>query len=125
MDEPERLGHVDRRARAGLQTRPRGAAELLLDGVPQVVQQVEAVAHLPRLRRAFGGAAGVQAASVAADQLDLRAPAEPAGGRCGGPVRQDVEDLATLQVDDDRPVGRSLAPAQSSMPTTRADAAPA
>ncbi len=38
-------------------------------------------------------------------------PPEPVGGRFSGPILQDIENLATLQVHHDRPVGCALPPA--------------
>ncbi len=56
MNETRRFGKVDRPARRNQETRTLGAAELLFNGVPQILQQVEAVGHLPSLWRPSGGA---------------------------------------------------------------------
>ena len=47
--ETGRFEKVDRPARLNLETRTRGAAELRFNGVPQILQQVEAVSDLPCL----------------------------------------------------------------------------
>jgi hypothetical protein len=72
---------VDRPVRRNLETRTRGAAELLFNGVPQILQQVEAVSHLPCLWRPSGGTVRVQTATVTADQFNRQTPPKPAGGR--------------------------------------------
>ena len=81
MNETGRFGKLDHPARRNLEARTRGAAELLFDGVPKILQQMEAVGHLPRLWRPSGGTLRVQTATVTADHLDGRVPLEPAGGR--------------------------------------------
>ena len=77
----------------------------------RILQQVEAVGRLLRLRRPLRAALRVKTATVTAHHFNRRMPPEPVGGRFGRPIRQDVENLATLQVDHDRPVGGALPPA--------------
>ena len=48
---------------------PRSAAQLLLDGLPEVLQQMEAVGHLLGLRRALASAFRVETAAIPADDL--------------------------------------------------------
>jgi hypothetical protein len=50
-------------------------------------------------------------ATVTAHHFNRRMPPEPVGGRFGRPIRQDIENLTTPQVDHDRPVGGALPPA--------------
>ena len=51
MNETGRFRKVDRPARLNLTAGRLCAAELLFDGVPQILQQVEAIGCLLRLRR--------------------------------------------------------------------------
>ena len=81
MNETGRFEKVDRPARRNLETRTRGAAELLFNGVPQILQQVEAVSYLPCLWRPSGSTMRVQTATVTADEFNRQTPLEPAGGR--------------------------------------------
>ena len=55
---PKTYGLLHRPARRNVETRTLGAAELPFNGVPQILQQVEAVGHLPSLWRPSGGALG-------------------------------------------------------------------
>ncbi|WP_331937302.1 hypothetical protein [Methylosinus sp.] len=55
----------------------RSAAELLLNRLAQVLDQMKPVGDLARLRRAARRPLGVEAASVAADDLDLWTTGEP------------------------------------------------
>src|SRR4051812_2953704 len=72
---------------------------------------MEAVSDLPRLRCSLTRALQLQAAAVAANDLDLAMLLEPARRRIRRAVREQVDDLPLLQVHDDRSVGPSLAPA--------------
>lgn len=87
------------------------AAQLLLDALAQVLQQVEAIGDLSRLRGTLSSALGVEPAAVAADDLDLGTLAEPSRGAVGGAIRQQVDDFTPLQVDDQRSVATALDPA--------------
>ena len=57
------------RRRQGLPRGPRSAAQLLLDRLTEVLQQVEAIGHLIGLRRALASTPGVETASIPADDL--------------------------------------------------------
>ncbi len=63
------------------QQRTRGkpccTAELRLNGLAQVLQDMKTVGDLSRLRRAFPRALGERPAAIAADNLDARMPLEP------------------------------------------------
>jgi hypothetical protein len=67
------------------------AHERALEHLDQVLEEVEAVGHLDRLRRAAPDALGVRPGTVAAHDLELGMSAEPGGERRRGAVRQEVE----------------------------------
>jgi len=81
MNEARRFREVDRPARPNLQTRSRGTAELLFNGVSQILDQVEAVGHLPSFLRTSSGTLRIKTAAVTADDFDRRMLSQPAGGR--------------------------------------------
>ena len=56
--------------RRGLPCGPRGAAQLLLDRLPEVLQQVEAIGHLLGPRRALASTFRVETAAIPADDLN-------------------------------------------------------
>src|SRR5271157_1517721 len=72
---------------------------------------MEAVSDLPRLRRALSRALRIQTAAVTADDFDLRMPAKPFGCPGGCAIRQHIDNLAPLQVNDNGPVSATLSPA--------------
>jgi hypothetical protein len=53
------------------------AAELSRDGLPQVLQQVEAISDLARLWCALTGRVRIEAIAIATDDLDFRMLPEP------------------------------------------------
>ena len=101
---------VDVRWQQGASGGPGRAAELRLNGLAQVLQNMEAVGDLTRLRRAFMRALGKRTAAIAADDLDVRMPLEPVRCRARGTIRQKVDHLPPLQVHDDGPISGALAP---------------
>ena len=70
MDETGRFRKVDRPAKLSLRARRLGAAELLFDGLPQILQQVEAVGRLLRLRRTLYAALRIKTATVSAHHFN-------------------------------------------------------
>jgi hypothetical protein len=56
---------------------PRGAAQLLLDRVPEVLQQVEAIGHLLGPRRALASAFRLETATIPADDLNTGMLTQP------------------------------------------------
>ena len=101
---------VDVRGQQGASGGPGRAAELRLNGLAQVLQNMEAVGDLPRLRRAFMRALGERTAAIAADHLDVRMPLEPVRCRARRTIRQKIDHLSPLQVHDDGPISGALAP---------------
>ena len=90
---------------------PVGAAHLLLDRLPQILQQMEAIGNLPRLWCAFPRALRIKATTIAADNLDLRVLAEPHGCRRGRAIRKHVDNFAPFEIHHDRSVVHALEPA--------------
>jgi hypothetical protein len=86
------------------------AAELSLNGLAEVLQQMKAIGDLPCLRRALTRGVRIEASSVAADHLHFRMILEPTGRGRRRAIRQQVHHLATLQVHDDRAVVGALPP---------------
>src|SRR5580704_5723290 len=71
---------------------------------------MESVSDLPRLGRTLARALCIQAAAIAADDFDLRMLAKPLGCPGSRAIRQHLDNLAPLQVDDDSPVSATLSP---------------
>jgi len=88
-----------------------GAAQLGLDRFPQVLQEMESVSDLPRLRRALSCALRIKTAAIAADEFDLGVLTEPFGCSGGCAILQHIDNLAPLQVDNNGPVSPALSPA--------------
>jgi hypothetical protein len=86
------------------------AAQLLFDGLPQVLYQVETVSHLPCLRRALPGRLGIEAAPVSTDNLDGGMFRQPGCRRLGGTILQHVDDFPTFKIHHDGSVPGSLQP---------------
>ena len=84
-----------------------------------VVKKVPSIGHLYRVRDGFRRRFGVQTGSVPADDLGSRMSPQPLRGAFSAAVRQQINDLATFQVTENRAVSTSLRHAQSSMPSTR------
>ena len=86
----------------------RGSAQLLFDSLAEVLDQMKTVSDLPRLRRPPAGSLSIEAAAIPADDLDFRMLAQPTGGRLRRVVRQNVDNLAPLQIDNDRAIAGPL-----------------
>ena len=86
------------------------AAELPFDGFPEVLQQVEAISDLSRLRRALPRGVRIKTSAITADNFDFRMPPEPVRRGGSGAICQQINYLTTLQIDDDGPVVRAFPP---------------
>jgi hypothetical protein len=75
-----------------------------LDGLGEVLPQVEPVGDLDRLRHPGPGAVGVGTGAVTADDLDAGMSRQPVRERLGGAAFQQVERRAGLAVDQERAV---------------------
>jgi len=85
------------------------AGEKALQGVRDILDQVEAVRHLTRLRGALPCPLGIGPRSVPADHLNLGVLRQP-GGHCGRrAIRKHRDRRPCLQVHHDGPVDASLA----------------
>src|SRR5882757_3024107 len=93
------------------QLTPRGTAQLLLDRLAQVLQQMEAVRDLPGLWRALARAISIETSAVPANDLNLGMSLEPFGSGGRRTIRQHIDHLSTLQVNNDCPVAATLSPA--------------
>jgi hypothetical protein len=76
----------------------------LLDGLGEVLPQVEPVGDLDRVRCPGPGAVGVGARPVAADDLDPGVGCQPAGQRLGVTALDEAGRRAGLDVDEQRAV---------------------
>ena len=81
------------------------ARQPALDHLPQVPKQVPAVHDLGRARRAEAGAAGILGGPVPRDHADRVVLAEPCRQGLRRAIRQQVDDMVLLQVDQDGAVG--------------------
>ncbi|HBU14899.1 MAG TPA: hypothetical protein DEF16_08825 [Gemmobacter sp.] len=68
------------------------------------------VGDLFRLRRALSSGLGVETAAILAYDFHLRMTPQPVGARDNITIFENIDDGATLEVDDDRPVGLRLSP---------------
>jgi hypothetical protein len=75
-----------------------------IDGLGEVLPQVEPVGDLDRVRCPGAGPVGVGAGAVPADDLDAVMGGQPVRERLGVAALQQVERRAGLAVDDDRAV---------------------
>lgn len=91
-------------------------AHLLLDCLPEILNQMETVSHLACLWRALSGCLSIQTTSI---DLDRRTLLQPCFCALDSPVFQDIDDRMTLKIDHDRPVTEEYRQLQSSMTTTR------
>ena len=88
-----------------------GSAQLLFNSLAEVLEQMKTVGDLPRLRRSPAGPLGIEAAAIPADDLDFRMLAQPTSGRLRRTVRQNVDNLAPLQINHDCAIAAPLSPA--------------
>ncbi|TWA93915.1 hypothetical protein FB001_121124 [Ensifer sp. SEMIA 135] len=88
-----------------------GKAHLLLDCDPQILQEMEPISDLTRLRRTLASSLCVQPASVSAHDLDRRMLLQPSRDTRHAPVLKDIDNRTALQVDDHRAVAPRSPPA--------------
>ena len=80
------------------------------DGLAHILQQVPSIGDLSGIGCTFGGGLGVGRRTVAADQFDSGMSLEPRLDGGGVAVRQEIDDIIRLKVDDDGAVALSFAP---------------
>ena len=97
------------------QQRPAGRTavkvHLLLDGLPQVLYDMEPVSDLLRLRCPLPCCLGVETAAISADHFHLGVSLQPVGAADDISILKNVDHHATLQIHNDRAVGLRLPPA--------------
>ena len=81
-----------------------------LESLAHVVKEVPSIGHLYGLRRGFRRRFGVQTGSVPADDFGARMSPQPLRGAFRAAVRQQIDDLAELQVTENRAVTTPFAP---------------
>ena len=91
--------------------RPRGTAQLLLDRLAQVLDQMEAVGDLPGLWRAPARSLGIKTAAIAANDFDPGMLVKPLSRSFSRAIRQHVDHLSSLQIHNNRPAAATLSPA--------------
>ena len=80
------------------------------DGIAEIAQQMPAIGYLDRFRRALPDPVRVGTGAVACDDLDAGMLAQPISKGFGLPIRQQVHDLVTLEVDEDGAVATPTPP---------------
>lgn len=68
------------------------------------------ISNLNRARRTLPNAVGVNAGSIASDNLDTWMIAQPSRHRCGIAVRQEINHFILFQVDEHRAVTMAAPP---------------
>jgi hypothetical protein len=91
----------------GREARPFGAKDVF-QHVGQVVDQVPAVGDLDRLGRTIAGAFRIGAGAVPGDERDAGMRPQPGGKTAAGAIREEIDGVVTLQVDQDRAVREAL-----------------
>ncbi len=84
-------------------------AELFLDRLPEVLDQMKAIGHLSGLRSTAPDSLGVEAATVTADDLNGRVLVQPRRRAGSRPGLQHIQNRPAFQVDQDRAVALPLA----------------
>ncbi len=77
---------------------------LLLDGLSQVLHDMEPVGDLFRLRGPLPGSLGAEPAAVSADHFHLGMSLQPVGAGDDISILENLNDHATLQIDNVRDV---------------------
>ncbi|GAW37287.1 hypothetical protein RA2_04364 [Roseovarius sp. A-2] len=97
------------------QQRPAGRTavkvHLLLDGLPQVLHDMEPVSDLLRLRCSLPSSLGVETAPISANHFHLGVSLQPVGAADDISILKNVDHHATLQIHNDRAVGLRFPPA--------------
>lgn len=106
--------------RARIAGGPTMAVDDALEDVAQIAQEMPSVGDLNGLRGTASRALGIAAGPITGDHLDAGVLLEPTRNSVGAPVRQELDDLATLEVAYDR----AVALAAPECPVVNADHAP-
>jgi hypothetical protein len=76
-------------------------AHLFFDCHTKILDQMKSIGYLPGVWGAFTDGLRIQAASVSADDLDGRMVPQPFSCTLDTPVFQNVNNRATLEINDD------------------------
>ena len=90
--------------------RSTGPAQLPLDRLSEILQEMKSEGELPGLRSPFTRALGEQTAPISTDDFDLGAASEPIGRRGGRAIRKHVHDFTRLKIHYDGAVCAAFAP---------------
>jgi hypothetical protein len=74
-------------------------ADLLLDCLPQFLNQMEAVSYLAGLRRALSRCLSIQTTAISAHDLDCRTLLQPRSCALDAAVFQNIDNRMTLNSD--------------------------
>ena len=85
------------------------AGQIALQGIGDVLDEVEAIGHLQGLRCPEPNPLGIGPRAIPRDDQHLGMPAQPGGEGLRRPIRQQVDDPLQIKVDEDRAVAASLA----------------
>ena len=102
----DRLGDV----LCGDENRPAMPASGVAQRVTEIAQQVPAVGDLDSARSAATGTISVGTGPIAGDDLDTGIALEPCLDAAGMAIRQQVDNLVTLEIADDRSIALTAAP---------------
>jgi hypothetical protein len=81
-------------------------AHLLLDSETQILDEMKAIRHLSRLRRALTCSLRVEPASVSAHDVNRGMPLQPLCNACHASVFEKIHDLSTLKIDNAPPAAQ-------------------
>ena len=103
-------GGTNGRAREGWKVPQPGMGTVkpAFDGLPHVGEQVPAIGDLLRLGSAEACTSGILRRAIPGDEFDAGMPFEPAGYRGCRATREEVDDAATIEIDDNRAVAAAL-----------------
>jgi hypothetical protein len=85
------------------------ASHDLLQRLHEILEDVEAIRHLQRLWRAARGPIRKVRAAVTTDDHDLRLRLQPGRERVRLAIRQEVNDVTPLEIDEERAVTMATA----------------
>ena len=84
---------------------------LFFDRHTKVLDHVNPIGHLQRLRRPLAGSLCAEATAIFADDLNLRLSAQPFCATLHIAICQNVDNRAAFEIDDDCSVTRLFSPA--------------
>ena len=74
-----------------------------LQGLAQILHQVEPIDDLDRLRRPLPNPLGIETTAIAADDLDARVRLQPLRDRGGRALREQIQHVMALEITDNGP----------------------